>query len=217
MIHVLTRLFPAAARRYVWLSIFAVVASVPFWHHLYPSYRTYLSLCEQPDLYVVKKIVEVDFPYYDGSSFFAYRKLVPRGFHGFDVKYGNLGYFRYSLGKDWPSAACQRDCLNPGIFVWEKTCEVNCLTKVSISEPEFALRSSSSNTELIPGRLVRQRSAAIDPSGEEVANQVAYTYYPYGTGAARILGLASGEPPKLSCRDERSIWSLEFLKPRISK
>ena len=217
IVHVLTLLFPSAARRYIWLSVVVVAVSIPFWHYVYPSYRTYLALCASPDLSVIPKKVEVDFPYYDGSSFFAYRKFVSRGFKGFDVKHGNLGYFRYSLSNDWSSASCQRDCENPSIFVWEKTCEVTCLNRASIPGPEYELKSNYSSTELVPGRLLRQRSAAIDPSGEEIASQLTYTYYPFGTGAARILGLASGDPPKLSCSAEKSIWSLEFFQPRTSR
>jgi hypothetical protein len=217
LIHVLTLLFPAAARRYAWFAVVALAASIPFWHYTYPSYRTYLANCANPDMYVVKRNVALDYPFVDGDSFAAYGKLGTRGFKGFDVKRGDLGYVRYSLSNEWSSSACQRDCGNPSVFVWEKTCEVNCLNKASIPVPEFELKSNFASTELIKGRLVRERSAAIDPSGEELAVELSYTYYPYGTGAARLLGLASGEPPKLSCRAQRSIWSLEFIQPKTSK
>lgn len=118
---------------------------------------------------------------------------------------------------NWTSHACQRDCANPSVFVWEKTCEVNCLTKTPILAPEFELKSNFSTTELVKGRLVQQRSAVLAPSGEELAAQRSYTYYPYGTGAARILGLASGDPPQLSCQAEKSIWTLGFIRPRVIK
>lgn len=215
--HFLTRIFPASARPYVWLSVVTIAVSLPFWHYAYPSYREFVALCARPDLYTVLKTVEVDYPYFDGSSFSAYRLVGTRGFKGFDVQQGRLGYFRYSRSKDWASASCQRDCDNPSVFLWEKTCEVTCLTKTPIPAPEFELKSNHSTTALVAGRLVRQRSAVLGPSGEELAAETSYTYYPYGTGAARILGMASGEPPKLSCRAERSIWTLEFLQPRVFK
>lgn len=217
VIHVLTRMFPAAARPYVWRSVVAVAVSSPFWHYAYPSYRRFVALCARPDLYAVVKTVEVDYPYFDGSSFAAYRLLGTRGFKGFDVKQGRFAYFRYSPSADWASSACQRDCGNPSVFVWEKTCEVTCLTKTPIPAPELELKSNYSTTELVEGRLVRQMSAVLAPSGEELAVERSYIYYPYGTGAARILGMASGEPPKLSCRAEISIWSLEFVQPRVPK
>jgi len=217
LIQVLTRMFPASTRPYVWLSVVALAVTCPFWHYAYPSYQEFVALCARPDLYAVMRTVEVDYPYFDGGSFGAYRQLGTRGFKGFDVKQGRFGYFRYSRSEVWASSACQRDCGNPSVFVWEKTCEVTCLTKTPIPAPEFELKSNHSITELVEGRLVRQRSAVLGPSGEELAAERSYIYYPYGTGMARILGMASGEPPKLSCRAQRSIRSLEFLQPRGSK
>ena len=217
VIYFLTRIFPPKARPYVWLSVVAIAVSFPFWHYLYPSYREFVALCARSDHYVVMKAVEVDYPYYDGSSFAAYRQLGRRGFKGFEIKQGRLGYFRYSRSNNWASPSCQRDCADPSMFVWEKTCEVNCLTKTPILEPEFKLESNYSTTELVEGRLVQLRSAALAPSGEELAVARNYIYYPYGSGGARILGMASGEPPKLNCGAERSIWMLEFIRPRISK
>lgn len=213
----LIRIFPPKARPYVWLSVVALAVSVPFWHRLYPSYREFVALCARPDLYVLMKPVEVDYAYSDSEIFFAYRKLDNRGFKGFDVKHGRLGYFRYTRNENWASPACQSDCANPSIFVWEKTCGVRCLTKTSIPAPEFEYTSNFSTTELVEGRLVQQRQAVLAPSGEELAAARSYTYYPYGTGAARILGMASGDPPKLSCRSEKNIWTLDFLRPRISR
>ena len=216
-IHFVTRIFPTSARRYVWLSVVVVAVSFPFWHYAYPSYQEYLGLCARTDAYVVMKTVELDYPYSGGSTFSTYRLLDSRGFKGFDVKQGGLGYARYSRGDNWASSACQRDCANPSVFVWEKTCEVNCLTKNPIPAPEFEIQSNYSTTELVAERLIQQRSAVLAPSGEELAVERRYVYYPYGTGAARILGMASGEPPKLSCRSERSIWSLDFIQARVSK
>ena len=94
-IHFLTWMLPRRARPYVWLSVVAVAISWPFWHYLYPSYRQFVALCARSDLYVVMKTVEVDYPYFDGGSFRAYGKLATREFKGFDVKQGQLGYFRY--------------------------------------------------------------------------------------------------------------------------
>jgi hypothetical protein len=215
--HFLTRIFPARARPYLWLSIIALAVSFPLWHYASASYREFVALCARSDVYVVMKSVEVDYPYFDGGAFAAYRRLGTRGFKGFDVKHGRLGYFRYWPSENWASPDCQRDCADPSVFVWEKTCELNCLTKNSIPAPEFEVKSDYSTTELVAGRLIQQRSAVLAPSGEELAAERSYIYYPYGTGAARLLGMASGEPPKLSCRSERSIWSLEFIKPKVSK
>lgn len=217
VIHFLTRILPPRKRPYAWLCVVALAASFPFWHYLYPSYRDFVALCARADLYVVMKTVEVDYAYFDGSSFAAYRQLATRGFKGFEVKEGRLGYFRYARSDNWASPACQRDCANPSVFAWKETCEVNCLTKLPIQTPEFELKSNHSTSELVEGRLFQQRSAVLAPSGEELAANRSYIYYPYGTGAARILGMASGEPPKLSCRDERRIWTQEFIRPRISK
>lgn len=216
-IHFLTRIFPPKARPYAWLSVVALAVSLPFWHYLYPSYREFVALCARSDLYVVMTNVEVDYAYSDGGSFSAYRQLDSRGFKGFEIKQGTLGYFRYSRSDNWASPACQLECADSRLLVWEKTCEANCLTKTSILAPEFEYTSKYSTTELVEGRLVQQRLAVLTPSGEELAASRSYIYYPYGTGAARILGMASGEPPKLSCRAEKNVWTLEFLRPKISK
>lgn len=101
--------------------------------------------------------------------------------------------------------------------MWKKTCEVNCLTKTAIPAPEFAYTSSYATTELVKERLVRQRSAVLAPSGEELAVALNYIYYPYGTGWARVLGLASGEPPKLYCRTKKDVEMLEFMKPKTAR
>ncbi len=217
VIHLLIQIFPRKGRRYAWLSVVALTISFPFWHYTYPSYREYVSLCARTDLYDVIKTVEVDYPYFDGSSFHAYRQLATREFRGFDIKQGRLGYLRYSRNDNWTSSSCQRDCANPSVFVWEKTCELSCLNRTPIPSPEFELRSNNSTSELIRERLVKHRSALLAPSGEELAVNLGYTYYPYGTGAAKILGLASGSPPSLSCHAEKSIGSLEFILPRVSK
>ena len=217
VIHFLTKVFPAKARPYVWLFVASLTFSFPFWHYAYPSYREFVTLCARSDLYAVIRTAEVNYPYFDGGSYGAYRTLGTRGFKGFDTKQGRLGYFRYSRNDTWASSTCEQDCADPRILVWEKTCEVNCLKRTPIPAPEFELRSNYSTTELLPERLVEQRSAVLAPSGEELAVNRSYIYYPYGTGAARILGMASGDPPKLSCRAEKSIWSLEFISPRVSK
>jgi hypothetical protein len=162
------------------------------------------------------KTVAVNYPYFDGGSFGAYRMLGTRGFKGFDIKQGQLGYVRYSRDDKWTSSACERDCGNPSVFIWEKTCEVNCLRKTPIPAPEFELRTNYATSELVRERLVEQRSAVLAPSGEELAVNLSYIYYPFGTGVARILGLASGEAPNLSCQSEKSIWSLEFILPNVS-
>ena len=213
----LTQMLPPRARPYAWPAIAAVAVSFPFWHYLYPSYREFVALCARSDLYVVMKVVEVDYAYSVESSFAAYRQLGMRGFKGFDVKRGQLGNFRYARNDNWESSACQRDCADPSVFVWEKTCEVSCLTKTPILEPEFKLKFNYSTTELVEGRLLLTRSAMLAPSGEELAVNRSYTYYPYGNGLAKILGMASGEAPKLSCRAEKSIGNLEFIQPRFSK
>lgn len=217
-IYFLIRIFPIRVRRYAWLSVLALAGSFPFWHYLYPSYREFVDLCERPDLYVVMKTVEVDYAYSSsGSSFSAYRQLDSRGFKGFEIKEGRLGYFRYVRGKNWASHSCQRDCANPSIFVWSKTCEVNCLTKTPITEPEFEFKSNFSTIRLIEGRLNQTRIAMLAPSGEELANQRSYTYFPYGTGLAKVLGMASGSPPTLSCRAKKSVGELDFIRPRVFK
>lgn len=108
-IHLLTRVFPLKARLSIWLAIVTLAVSVPFWHHLYPSYREFMALCERPDRSVLLKTVEVDHMYWGSGSFWAYRKQEGRGFKGFEINQGRLGTFRYTRSENWASSTCQRD------------------------------------------------------------------------------------------------------------
>lgn len=216
-INLFTRTFPLKVRPYVWPAVVAFAVSFPFWHYLYPSYREFLALCERSDRYVLLKTVDVDYAYSDSGSFGTYHQHEGRGFKGFDIRRGELGYVRYTRNENWDSLACQRDCANPSSFVWEKTCEVNCFTKTAIHAPEFEYKSSFTTKELVKERLVQQRSAMLTMYGEELSVTLNYIYYPYGTGFATVLGMASGSPPKLTCRTNKDGEMQEFMKPRKTK
>jgi hypothetical protein len=202
-------------RIYAWLSIGIVVVSAPFWYRLYPSYHQFTKLCSSPDRYAVKQKANVDFLYQGTSSvFFAFKAHGHRGFKGFDVKAGDKGYVRYMPNENWSSPICKQDCANPSIITWEKTCQTNCLTESAIDNPELEYLTSSSATTLIEDRLTTVTAEVVTINGQKLAEEHIYTYYPYGNGWAKILGLASGSAPTLSCNSKSRIWSLEYITPK---
>ena len=216
-VHLLIKIFPNKVRPLVWRVVFVLAISLPFWHHLSPSYREFNTLCARSDRYVLMKTVEVDYAFSTSTSFGAYRRNEGRGFRGFDIKQGKSGYLRYTQNENWPSTSCQQDCADPSIFIWEKRCETSCLTKSAVAAPEFEYSVKYSSTTTHEGRLLQHKSTVVGATGEELAIALNYTYYPYGTGWATVLGGASGSAPTLSCKTKTNFDGQEFIRPRSTK
>jgi hypothetical protein len=212
-IHLLTKLLPSKVRSYVWLLVAGTVISFPFWHYLYPSYWDFQSLCERTDRYSVMRTIEVKNIYVNSSPFSAYALSTRRGFIGFEMREGEFANVRYVRNDNWTSDACQAACANPSISIWEKECEPTCLTKSYIERPEFGYTVTFAHIWLINDRLQRDRQAAVDLAGRELAVALNYRYFPYGNGLAKILGLSSGDAPTKSCPSKVDIWNYDFLKP----
>jgi hypothetical protein len=215
LVFFLIQRLPSQARPWAWVFVVGTVLSVPFWHHLYPSHRQFLALCEQPDRQVVLQSVSVENLFVDGNSFTGHVLSQRLGFQSFEIQRGNQGYLRFVQGDNWATPACRRDCANPGLFEWERLCEANCFTKTAIAAPTWEYRYTSEVTSLVKDRLVRRTDTALSPSGEAMATALNYVYYPYGDGWARALGLSSGSAPTLTCATKTGVWGLEFIKPVV--
>jgi hypothetical protein len=217
LVKLFTLLFPERARPKVWAAVIGCVVAYPFLYNLYPSYWQYKSLCERPERFVVRQVIPVRSVFYDASDFHAYRFAQKHHFESVDIKQGSLGYFRIKVNDEWHKPACQTACAVPGIIQWEKTCLQNCITKTPIGAPEFEQKFDSQQLELSEGTLSESRIVVHAPDGSQLAISSAYTYYPYGTGWARMLGAASGTPPSKSCEHDRQLWDMTFLKPIVSR
>lgn len=220
----ITGALPAKLKPYFVVAVIAIPVSFPFWHYLYPSYERFSDLCASPDRYVVKQVKHVDFVYVDGC-YAAYVMAKDKPFKGYECPYrleatpnsAKKVYARFSRGANWGSAICQAECAQRGYYLsWEKSCQEACFDATQIPAPSFNYKSTSSTVQLVEGRLTEHRTQMVGDDGEELATSRDYTYYPYGNGFAKILGLASGSAPTLSCETKKSVYSLDFLKPSVA-
>ena len=116
----LTKLLPDNLRSKFVIFVIAIPVSFPFWHYLYPSYYTFQELCNSPECYVVRKVVEVDFLNEDGC-WRAFKKSQNRAFKGFECAWqvtypavivqGDKPYARFVRGDNWDTPACQDPCV----------------------------------------------------------------------------------------------------------
>jgi hypothetical protein len=197
--------------------VIGCTVAYPFLYKLYPSYSQYQALCEHPDRYVVQQVIPVRSVFHDASVSNAYRFGQKHNFESVDIKEGRLGYFRIKVNDEWSKPACQSACTDPSVLGWEQSCLPKCITKTPIDTPEFEQKFDFQQIELMDGRLTESRVVVYAPDGSQLAIGSAYTYYPYGTGWARMLGAGSGTPPSETCDHDRRLWDMTFLKPMAAQ
>jgi hypothetical protein len=128
------------------------------------------------------------------------------GYAGFDCKFrgnGGKGLYRYTKMPTWYSG-----------------CGLECFERSSLETPESAYSSEDrygymdgTNAIFTDGygiakggsfrddrKLVFHDRLLVD--GGVLAFGRDYTYYPYGNGWAKILGMASGSAPAMSCKTQ---------------
>ena len=213
-----TLLFPKRARPYVWVLAVGNAAVYPFLYKLSPSYQHFQALCERPDRYVVHQVTPVHSVYYDNASVFnAYQYSQKHNFESADIKEGRINYFRIKGSDEWKKPACQSACANSNLSLWETYCLPNCITKTPIEAPEFEQEFDFKTVELLKKKLTESRIVVYAPDGRKLASSSAYTYYPYGTGWASMLGADSGTPPSKECDHDERLWDRTFLKPMTDR
>jgi hypothetical protein len=219
----LSAIFPTRARMFVLVAAVGLPVSFPYWHHLYPSYSEFQSLCNSGDRSVIKKIQPVKFIYEDSCES-AYSAIKGKTYKGYECsayrpeyatwELGVKHYFQFTPNGNWGTQACQSECVDKGYSIsWEQNCQAQCFDAIEIAEPSFKFKFLNTDSTLIDGRLYRTRISVEDGSGEEMSVLMKYVYYPYGNGFAQILGMASGSAPSLSCKEENGIYRFNFLKP----
>ncbi|TAE33767.1 MAG: hypothetical protein EAZ92_00360 [Candidatus Kapaibacterium sp.] len=227
IISLLTKLLPEKLRSKFVMIVIAIPITFPFWHYVYPSYYTFQELCASPERYVVRKVVEVDFLNEDGC-WRAFKKSESRAFKGFECPWhvesppvivqGVKPYARFVRGDNWDTPVCQDQCVkanyNSG---WERECLSVCFKATHMPEPSFKYEVIFGDKQLVEDRLFERLIQFVDSNREELATLKDYTYYPYGNGFAKILGLASGSAPTTSCEKRFDIFELDFLKPSKSR
>jgi hypothetical protein len=213
LVTLFTLAFPKRARLFVWALVIGCAVAYPSIYKLSPSYERFQALCERPDRFVVHKVIPVRSVYYDASVSHAYRFSQKYHFESADIKEGRLGYFRIKVNDEWQQPTCQSACADPSILGWEKNCLPSCITKTPIDAPEFEPKFNSTQTYLLAEKLTESRIEVSAPDGSKLATSSAYTYYPYGTGWASLLGAGSGTPPSKECEHDRRLWDMPFLKP----
>lgn len=222
-----TKLLPKRHRSKLLALVVAIPVSFPFWHYLYPSYHQFQELCSSAERYVVKRTVEVDFINAD-RCWNAFEKTQRRAFKGFECPWqaeppaaalpGVKPYARFVRGENWATSACQDACTRADYYAgWERECLPVCFKATQQPEPSFKYAVDLGTRQIVKGRLTEGFIQFVDSDREELATLRNYTYYPYGNGFAKILGLASGNAPTVSCEKQHDIFALDFLKPNTSR
>lgn len=222
-----TKLLPGRHRSKFLVLVTATLVTSPFWHYLYPSYAEFRELCSSPGRYVVRRTVEVDFINADGC-WSAFQKAQSRAFKGFECPWhvesppvtgpGVKPYARFVRGENWDTPTCQDRCTRATYYTgWERECLSVCFKATHLPEPSFKYAANLGSRELVKDRLSESSVQFVDSNREELASLKNYTYYPYGNGFAKILGLASGSAPTTSCEKRHDIFQLDFLKPGTSR
>jgi len=219
----LARLLPTVAKIVFCLIALGVPISLPYWYLFYPSFGEFERLCASDDRRVVKHTKKLDF-LYSQSCYGAFHHSKDRAFKGYECEYwprtqprlsaGEVHYFRFTRGRNWGTAICQSECANRGYYHgWEDYCLAECFDGTEISEPSFKYEPVQSVTSIVDGRLVRTRTAIVNDNLGEMVVSNEYTYFPYGDGFARVLGMSSGSAPTLTCERKANTYGLEFLEP----
>jgi len=224
IIRLITRQLSADSARLFWLVSIGIPVSFPFWHFLYPSYHEFQKLCNSENRYVIAKTENVDFVYSDSGCHLGFSTINGKPFKGYECEHWEglppttdysrpKKYFRFTYGANWISSDCQKYCKSPSLIAWEKNCQATCFNATEISEPSFKYESTYESTPIIADRLIQTRHAKVNRAHEDMTVLLNYVYYPYGNGFAKILGLASGSAPTISCEKNFTIELNDFLKP----
>lgn len=208
LLAVISELFPKGRPRIVFiLVVLGGIAAYPFAYKISPGYHSFLQLCEQPDRLQIMRRKPVDFIFIDWGYATDCSKgpaLVDgRPYLGFDclrAQQGGPKLYRYTKRTNW-----------------QRGCDLSCFEESPLDEAEASYKSEYRHgyidgenpvvtyyrgvvTNARDGTKLSFNDQVLWSSGE-MAYTRDYTYYPYGTGWAKILGMASGSPPSLSCNE----------------
>ena len=204
-----SRALPAGLPRVLYvIAVLGAAMAYPNAYKHTSSYSAFNELCSRQDRYQVVKQRPASFIYIDwGHSSDCTRGpafIAAKGYAGFDCKLASgktSSLFRYSKKESWNAE-----------------CGLECFVATPIDRPETNYRSEDrsgfvdgTNAVLTGGygvttydstrdeeKLVFHDSLLVDDGVMAYARE--YTYYPYGRGWAKLLGLASGTAPNKTCQ-----------------
>lgn len=206
-----SKAFPPGRPRVIFvLCVLGAIAVYPFLYKVTPSYAAFLELCEAPGRVQLGRRQPVDYVLLEGgSATFCERGpalIADRPYLGFDC---------LRAGK--PRPALVRYARKPD---WHAGCGLECFDATPLAAPEAPYEWKYRSGK-VAGRVAivtydgtgdRVASPKEPPdeklsfsdrvlwSGGEIGFARDYTYFPYGEGWAKILGLASGSAPSKRCR-----------------
>ncbi len=192
--------------------------SCPFWFYIYPSYHQFVSLCEAGDRSEVFRQKEVDYIYMGRSSRCIDGFKYLADYTGFECEYGLINgtgrsKYRYIKGDSWSTPSCSIDCFELPNDRLNKECLLSCTESVDIKEFTNHFTQERSYKPLVHERLYEHKTKFIDDR-EIMAVHRSYTYYHYGRGWAKILGLASGQAPSIHCDNNAYKYNTDIYKPK---
>jgi hypothetical protein len=172
---------------------FGLPISCPFAYKYTDNYKNFMSLCAAERVTVFKsKSVNV---YNDGYYQSGYAAVLAKPYKSFVT--GNKVYTPQS---NFKSDECKTICA-----IDTKKCLTNqCMAESEISSSTIFVKFASlhSSTDFVGAFNTLLRTSLeqlVGNDNELYARRYDYTFYPYGTGWAVILGAASGSAPSQSC------------------
>jgi hypothetical protein len=210
-LNAVSKLFPHPKQRTTFF-LFALggLAASPFIYLISPSYGRFIELCKESDRYKVIQTKEVDFLYLDWGSPSDCRTgpqlIAQHAYLGFDcVQWVNKNkeLFRYTKKAANQHKGCGLECFYVAPQV-NAEAEYRSGYRSGFVDGDNILLTYADgdvqNRDLIPTDLQFSDRLLLDDAGNTMATARTYTYYPYGNGWAKILGLASGSAPTKSCK-----------------
>jgi hypothetical protein len=221
------------------------LAFYPFAYRFSSSYASFLALCELPDRYQVVRTKQVDYIFLDreaGADCKAGPSVIGAlGYTGFDCIAPDSGTttatFRYAKKSSW-RVGCGLDCFDSSVismpehryksghrqgYISGSTTTVTYDNgRMGANEPSDAKLRFSDNLLLDMDTEKPSMQSSLSSlkrlggeAGTEMAYTRSYTYYPFGSGWATILGAASGSAPSIQCSGPLVRWNvLDVFKPR---
>ena len=164
----------------------------PFLYKISPSFHAFKEACASERYEVLNSIDTDTVPV--PSIIYGYKLLSEDKYTFFSIPGGI-----YSRGADWDSLECTNVCSNSDWDCVALGCVVD--TGGRFEDGRFNIERTTESTRDFLNSVTRKETESVIYSDDVlVSKYVSYRFYYYGTGWAKYLGLASGTPPSISCR-----------------
>jgi hypothetical protein len=221
-----SKLLPSGLARFIYVvAVLGALVAYPYAYKLTPAFSDFNELCERADRYQVPRSKPVSFILIE----WGYATDCTKGpgfvdgysYAGFDCQFrsnDDKGLYRYTKMPTWHSG-----------------CGLECFERSPLEKPESTYSSEDrygyvqgKNAILTGGYGIARGASSRDDQKLVFHDRLLvdegvmaygrdYTYYPYGNGWAKILGLASGSAPAFSCKTRFVPMDLrDAYKPRAA-